>query len=652
MAKHPPKFNFESDFISKFGFRKLKSKTAKQERWIDIILPADKEAGHVETQADKKPLRIFLLFIYAIVAILILQLGVIQLIKGKYNLNLANGNRIRQKIIYAPRGMIYDRNKNALAKNIAALNVSIIPTFLPKSENARKQIYHYLSDYLPLSQDVIKSKAEAQNLSWPNPIIIYANLNRTSALKLDQNLNQLPGVSLDAVPLRSYTDISLAHFLGYIGKVNQTDLERNSNYQINDYIGKSGLEAKYESQLRGINGDEQIEVDASGKPMSLLASKSSSIGEGLILTIDEALQKKLTQEMEKQINYSDSKKAAAIALNPKTGEILAAVSLPGFDNNLFVNGISSNDYNTLIQNPSQPLFNKVVDGSYPVGSTIKPFVATAALEEKIVSPSTTIIDNGQIEIPNPYNPSIKYIFKGWDNTGLGIMNIYRAIAFSSDIYFYTVGGGFEKFIGLGVEKLTNWYSRFGFGRKTGVDLPSETNGRVPTPAWKQKNLKEPWYTGDTYNISVGQGDILISPLQLATATAAIANGGTLLKPYLVSQILDSNGNTIKINQPQVIKKNIASSTNLTIIRHAMRQTVTEGTACCQFDSQVPVAVAGKTGTAETDPGKKKPNAWFTAFAPYEDPTIVLVVLIENSGEGAEYAMPVTREVLSWYFSNH
>lgn len=652
MTKHSSKFNFESDFISKFGFRKLKNKTTKQERWIDIILPADREAGHIETQADKRPLKILSLFIYIVVAILILQLGIIQLIKGKYNLNLANGNRIRQKIIYAPRGIIYDRNKNVLAENLAALDVSIIPAFLPKSENTRKQIYQNLSNYIPLDQNTIKVKAEAQNLNWPNPIVIYTNLNRTMALKLDQDLNQFPGVSLDAVPLRSYTDISLAHFLGYIGKVNQADLERNNNYQIYDYIGKSGLEAAYENQLKGVNGSEQIEVDASGRPISLLASKAASIGEGLTLTVDEALQKKLTQEMEKQINNSDSKKAAAIALNPKTGEILAAVSLPGFDNNLFAHGISDDNYNKLIQNSSQPLFNKVVNGSYPVGSTIKPFVATAALEEKTISPETTIIDNGQIEIPNPYNPNIKYTFKGWDSTGLGVMNIYRAIAFSSDIYFYTVGGGFEKFIGLGVEKLTNWYSRFGFGRKTGIDLPSETNGRVPTPAWKQKTLKEPWYTGDTYNISVGQGDILISPLQLATATAAIANGGILFKPYLVSQILDAKGNIIKINQPKIIKDNIASSANLAIIRQAMRQTVTKGTACCQFDSQVPVAVAGKTGTAETEPGKKKPNAWFTAFAPYEDPKIVLAVLVENSGEGAEYAMPVARKVLSWYFSNH
>jgi penicillin-binding protein 2 len=343
-----------------------------------------------------------------------------------------------------------------------------------------------------------------------------------------------------------------------------------------------------------------------------------------------------------------------VAINPKTGEVLAAVSLPSYDNNQFSRGISQADYQKLLADPGQPLFNKVVSGAYPSGSIIKPLGASAALQEGIITPSTTINDTGQLDVVNPYDASIHYIYKGWEHSGLGVMNLFSAIARSSDIYFYTIMGGFTNFTHyLGVEKLAAYYEKFGLGARTGVDIPGETAGRVPTPEWKQKFSGQPWYTGDTYNIGVGQGDILVSPLQMAAAVGAIANGGTLYVPHFVSQIQDANGKTVQAVKPEVTRKDFISPQYLAEVRQAMRQTVTDpqGTACCRIEQDVPVPVAGKTGSAETDPGNNvAAHSWFEAFAPANDPQIVTVVLLEKAGEGAEYAVPATRETLAWYFT--
>jgi penicillin-binding protein 2 len=374
-------------------------------------------------------------------------------------------------------------------------------------------------------------------------------------------------------------------------------------------------------------------------------------GANIVLGIDRGLQQKLHDSLQSQLTKSGSPKGSAVALDPRTGEILAAVSLPSYDNNLFSRGISSNDYTKLINDSAQPLFNKVAGGAYPSGSIIKPLVASAALEEHVVNPGTTIEDKGSIEVVNKYNKDVKYTFFGWEHTGLGQMNVYRAIAMSSDIYFYTVAGGFGNFVGLGIDKLASYYQKFGLGAKTGVDLPDESSGRVPTPEWKQRVIKEQWYTGDTYNVSVGQGDILVSPLQMATAIGAIANGGTLYQPHFLKSVTDDQGNILRNVAPVATRKNVISPANLAVVRDAMRQTVTSGTACCLIEQQVPVHVAGKTGTAETDPGgNRKPMAWFEAFAPYENPQIVVVALVENSGEGAEYAAPAVRETLQYYFT--
>lgn len=641
----------------------VKHDVAAHERWAEAILPADAEAGLPEGETNRRPLQIFGLLAGGVLALLIARLFILQIVEGSYNLALANGNRVHERVARAPRGLIYDRNHVVLAQNQASFDVTVIPQLLPEEASQRKQIYDQVGKIIGLAARDVEAKAEITCkteprdvcLNSPIPQLVASNVPKEQALQIEQASTELTGFVLDVNPVRQYLDRSLLSVvLGYTGRVNTEEVARYPKYGPTDLIGKLGIEKQYEDILRGENGGERNEVDALGRPIRVLASKTPVPGNNLVLSIDYALQEHMAAAIAKQMAASGAKRASGVAVNPHTGEILASVSLPSYDNNLFSAGISQADYRRLMEDPGQPLFNKVVSGAYASGSIIKPMTAAIALQHNIVTPSTTINDTGQLDVVNPYDPSIHYIYKGWERSGLGIMNVFSAIARSSDIYFYTIAGGFTNFTRyLGVEKLTEGYKLFGLGSKTGVDLPSETAGRVPTPEWKKRVLGEQWYTGDTYNISVGQGDVLTSPLQMAMATSVVVNGGQLLQPRYVSHIEDGTGKVVKKLETKVVRSGFIDPQHLSIVRQAMRQTVATpgGTACCLIEQQVPVQVAGKTGSAETDPANNVPaHAWFTAFAPYNNPQIVTVILVEKSGEGSQFAAPATRELLAWYFT--
>ncbi len=404
-------------------------------------------------------------------------------------------------------------------------------------------------------------------------------------------------------------------------------------------------------------GKEQTEVDASGLPVRALAQVEPKPGNSLILSIDKNLEDVMSNAVKTSVQAAGAKAGAAIAVDPRNGQVLGAVNYPSYDGNLFAKGITQSQYNALLNDPSKPLFNRVSSGGYPIGSTIKPFISTAGLETGAINASTTYNDTGKIDVPNEYNPSIVYTFKGWEPGGLGPVNVVRALTWSSDIFYYIVGGGYQNAKGVGATKLAEWYKKFGFGAKTGADIGDESAGFVPTPDNKKTYSSDAWSLGDTYNISIGQGDMRATPLQLAMATAAVANGGTLYKPHFASSIKDGNGNVVRDISPEVIQSNIASAKTLSLVKQGMEGAVESGTACCSIKRDVPVKVAGKTGTAETSSqgfdGKNpttKPHAWFTAYAPADNPKIAIVVLIENSGEGAEFAVPATNNILKWYFS--
>lgn len=650
---------------------KLSRDLASHEAWAETILPADANLDTPETNDSKRPLFGFAIIMIMAIGILTTRMFSLQILGGERNLALADGNRIREHIARAPRGLIYDRNGVVLAQNQASYDVTVIPQQLPNNIATRRALYDQVGALTGKAGDEIQAKAEAPCkpfelaicLASPLSKLVVSGLIREQALLFAQNGASLSGFSLDINPIRQYDDGGLlAPILGYTGRVDAEDVKTDPTYTPTDLIGKLGLEQYYESQLRGINGGQQTEVDAMGKSIKLLDDRVAIPGGNLVLSIDQGLEQHMAAAISKQMVVSGSKRAAGVAIDPRTGEVLASVSLPTYDSNLFSKGISQADYQNLLSNPGQPLFNKAENGAYPSGSIIKPLGASAALQEGVISPSTTVNDAGKIVIPNKYDPAHPSTYYGWErNNGLGQVNVISAIARSSDIFFYEVMGGFTDFLHyLGVDRLTAYYQKFGLGSKTGIDLPSEATGRVPTPDWKKKVSGEGWYTGDTYNISVGQGDILVSPLQMVSALGVIANGGTLYKPHLVTKVVDSTGKTVQTVKPEVVRSGFISPANLATVRQGMLAAVNSdiGTACCKIRAEVPVQVAAKTGTAETvnhDEGGASinstlPHAWFEAFAPYNDPKIAIVIIVEHSGEGAEYAAPAARETLTWYFT--
>jgi len=602
----------------------------------------------LEEPLSKKRVVLFSLVIPIVLVLLAGRLFQLQILDGKYLLSLAEKNRIRTEIERPARGIIYDRNKEPLIKNLPSFDIVIIPSDLPKEEAEREKIYKKIKRISGVSIKKLREIINKKGIGFQDPVPIKENIPRKEALIMETKFSSVAGVKVEKNPTRHYLGgESFSHLIGYIGKINEQELESNKQeYVPNDYIGKSGLESSYEKILKGKHGRKQVEVDSFGKVAKVISESSSVSGQNLILTVKSEMQEKMTEALRKGINRNYSQSGVAIALNPKDGQVLGMVSLPNFDNNPFAKGISSEDYKNLSENPTKPLFNRAVNGTYPIGSIVKPLTASAGLEENVINEWSTTGCQGSLDVKNQYNPDIVYHFLCWLKSGHGFLNVRSAIEKSCDIFFYTVAGGFEQFKGLGLEKLRYYFDAFGLGKKTEIDLPNEAKGTVPDENWKREAKNEPWYIGDTYHMAIGQGDLLTTPLQIVNATSAIANGGTLFKPQLVYQIQDKNNKIKQDYKAKILNKNFISQDNLRIVREGMRQVVTSGTA--RNLGGIPVSVAGKTGTAQYANNQRE-HAWFTAFAPYEDPEICLVVLIEGGGEGHEAAVPVAQEILQWYF---
>lgn len=642
----------------KFNRNKKELMVSQSEDWSAAILSGSSDQIVREGSVPK--------FIYFTLAIglvlssvlLLHRLFFLQVIQGKKNSLLASSNRVRTTVIPAPRGAIYDRNGVLLVRNVAQYDLVATPSQLPKNENELANESKTLAVILNRSPEEQLMKLKDAQKSNQTEVVIESNIDRDKSLNIEEKSRDLPGLNLDTNPQREYLDNSmLSPFLGYIGRISAEEWKENPEYRPVDMIGKSGVELSYEADLRGVSGREQVEVDSTGKPVRFLARVEPTAGKNIYLTIDWGLQQQMYNALKSEIEKAGSKAGSAVAIDPQTGEILAAVSYPTYDGNLFAKGISQDDYNNLLNNEAKPLLNRVTSGNYPVGSIIKPLVSAAALQENVINSSTTVVDKGKLEVPNVYNPSVVYTFKGWKLEGLGVVNVTRAISMSSDIFYYQVGGGYQSFQGLGERRLLDWYSKFGLGSKTGLDIGGESAGYLPSPEKKKKATGEPWYVGDTYNISIGQGDLKATPLQMAVANASIANGGKIIKPHFLGAVKE-NDSLVRKAPLEILKANFVSADNIRLVQQGMQDVVSSGTACCSIKNEVPVSVAGKTGTAETSSegfdGKNprtKPHAWFSAYAPVDNPRIATVVMIENSGEGSTYAAPATKEILKWYFSN-
>jgi len=641
-------------------FRRSKKETmmSHSEDWSAAIL-----SGSSELVAREEPVRHYnYLLLAGVVIIVFLMLFVrlfnLQVVEGKRNSLLAKDNRIRTVVIPAPRGAIYDRNGVLLARNVAQNDLVATPKQLPEDDAKLEAIGKSVSEITAKDQTEIISKLKEIRKSNQPEEILLTKLDREQALNIEERAADLIGLSLETTPQREYLDQGmLAHFLGYIGRISKEEWQDHPEYRPVDMFGKSGIEKSYETELRGTAGKEQVEIDSTGRPIRFLARVEPTAGKDLVLSIDWELQKQIYNNLKAQVERAGSKAGSAVALDPNTGEVLAAVNYPSYDANLFAKGIGQADYNNLLNNDAKPLLNRVTSGNYPIGSVVKPFISTAALEEKVININTSVEDRGKLEVQNVYDPNIVYTFKGWKPEGLGTVNVVRAIQWSSDIFYYQVGGGYKGFQGLGEKRLLDWYGKFGFGKSSGLDIDEESAGYLPSAEKKKKATGESWYVGDTYNVAIGQGDLRATPLQVAVADAAIANGGKIIKPQLIKE-LKFEKSLVRTSPVEILNPKIASSDNIRIVQRGMEEAVAGGTACCSIKNKVPVQVAGKTGTAETSSegfdGKNprtRPHAWFSAYAPAQAPRIAMVVMVENSGEGAEFALPVSREAFDWYFRN-
>lgn len=656
-----------------------------------------------------------------------LQLFTLQILEGDIYQLQAEDNRSNEISIQTERGIIYDRYGNVLARNVASYNVTITPANLPGDPTesplpgAVEAIYRELSLLIniPVSNGVLNDETVKlftpcqtdfgiteiviiADTNWPyTPVRLACDISEETAMIIRENANNLPGVGVEISPIRDYpTGEMTSEIIGFLGPIPAILEEeyRELGFVPNrDKVGYAGVESSLNDLLAGRNGRRVVEVDVAGKELRDLEPPVDPIpGSNIKLTIDARLQAAakaaLIGEIEwwnRYFNDVRSSNGVAIAMNPKTGEILALVSFPTFENNRMARFIPAYYYEQLSRDPNRPLFNHAISAEHPPGSVYKLAAAIGALNENVISPTKSLEDPGKITILEKYapnDPGTPRDYVCYDDLGHGLVNYTRAIAVSCDVYFYKIGGGYpvEVPTGLGIDRMAEYAKALGYGQVTGIELPGEQDGLVPTSAWKRINLSENWSIGDTYIAAMGQGYVLSTPLQVLVSAAIIANDGVYMQPTLVYEVLDSEGNVIRPFTP-VIKWDITSDPLIAVFdengistdekkvvedwvidltQQGMRMTVTEGTAERIFRNFVvngkEIQIAGKTGTAEycdnvaqeknlCQPGSWPTHAWFFAYGPYEDPEIAVVAFVYNGGEGASVAGPIARKILEAYF---
>ncbi|PIR41895.1 MAG: penicillin-binding protein 2 [Candidatus Yanofskybacteria bacterium CG10_big_fil_rev_8_21_14_0_10_37_15] len=558
---------------------------------------------------------------------------------------IALNNKSVNFFVPPPRGLIFDRLGRPLVKNVNRFDLLVISKEIKEKGSVEMK---RIAEILKISEDEFK-------------VLIDENSQKSSIFFAAKNLTKEQVLGMKYLDPRGFYTVSFSDrfyieghqfssILGYVGKVNIEDL-KDEYYKPTDMKGKLGIELWYEELLRGEHGkifftSEKQNYDNSEEENEHQNFLDPVMGQNLVLNIDYELQKKLYNELYDVLSRANLSRGAAIIQNPSNGQVLAMVSFPSFDNNLFVSGLSENDFKNLFESKSRPLFNRVIGGLYNPGSVIKPFMGLMTLQENIFTSQDVIRDCVRLVVPNQFNPDSPAIFKNWrEDTGL--FNLRRAIADSCNIYFFIAGGGFGDIKGLGITKIAEYLKLTWVDKILGIDLPGEGKGFVPTPSWKEDVRGEPWYQGDTYNVSIGQGDLLVTPLWLNSYISAIANGGFVYKPQVAQRIVDENKNDIKTFQKEDILKLPFDVDVISEIKNDMEETVISGTA--KLLQNLPVKAGAKTGTAEVIKGQSV-NALFSAFAPFDNPEIAITVLVEGASSNQGSAIVVADEVLKWYFS--
>lgn len=653
----------------------------------------------------------------------VLRLWDVQIVRGNEFRKQAVSNRLREESLAAPRGIIYDRNGLPLVHNAPNFEVHIIPAYLPDDENEALRVFRRLSELLdmpvqaqPITSNVVvpmgrgapsiidgmkfiydrtAERIEARGCCIQNKVnevrgitpyasvVIKTGLDRDLALRIAEEAQRLPGVRVHAATSREYiSGTVMSSIVGFTRRIGPDDqLPRDLYDPDTDRFGAVGVEGQFEDMLRGQKGQRTVEEDVVGREVRVVGQILQPVpGDNVYLTIDFDFQKYVYEALQEEIDTLNrvgdrtvTRRGAAIALNPKTGEILAMVSLPSYDNNLFSRPvIKQTDLDALTNDPYLPQINHAFQSAFPPGSTFKIVPAAAGLQEGVITPRTIINDPGVLVLPNqlaPDNPALAQKFYGWYKAGFGDQNVVQALQHSVNVFFYKVGGGYHvdgepDFEGLGADRLGDYAKKFGFGELTGVDLIGESEGFVPNRIWKRLTTTEAWTTGDTYNMSIGQGYLTATPLQVLNAYAAVANDGVLMTPQVVKQINDSQGQIVKKFTPRALRKVPIDFANLSVVRQGLDAVINVDTGTGTKAALPDVRVVGKTGTAEycddmaqkngdcLFPGRIPTHAWFAAYAPLDDPQIAVVVFIYNGGEGSAAALPVAHNILKYWFEQH
>jgi len=573
--------------------------------------------------------------------VLFIRLIYLQVIMGDEFRRLSLNNSIRLQSIDPPRGRLYDRNNDLLVDNRPAFDVNITL----KDAQPLYRTLEKLSQYLKTPADTLLSQIkQTQGASAYKPRLLKQDVGRDTLAAIEVNKYDLPGVSVNVNLLRHYIhERKAAHLIGYLSEISPDELKSGSypDCRSGDLIGKFGAEKVYENSLRGKRGGRQVEVNANGLVVRILKTVDAEPGHNVFLTIDQQLQRR-TEEL------LDGVVGAAVAIEPGTGQILALASSPSFDQNFFVGGITHEHWDLLISNPFRPMSNRAIQGEYPPGSTYKIITALAGLEEGVIDEKTILNCPGYYRFGNR-------VYRDWKKGGHGKVDIIKAVEESCDVFFYQVGQR------LGVDRLA-WYAKaFGLGTPTGINLDQEAHGLIPTAAWKKKRTGVPWQGGETLSIAIGQGFNLATPLQMAVLVAAVANGGNRYRPMILDRIKRVDGQIIQKNEPKLIGKLPVSPSNLDLVKLGLWKVVNGENGTARGSRLADIDISGKTGTSQVISRKEdemlpeedmpvhlRAHAWFVAYAPSENPSIAVAVVVEHGEHGSGTAAPIAKEMIKTY----
>ncbi len=565
--------------------------------------------------------KIFWIIIICGFFVLLGRIAWLQLIEGERYFRISKNSRLRLIPLPSSRGLVLDRKGEKLAGNEAFFSVGVVPSNVTDIDELIKR----LDEFLDIDKEIVKKRIQEANNIF-RPVRVKRNIDLSAVTYLLEKEEDFPGTVILTQPVRSYYyDEIYGHVLGHVGEVNQEELPANSTFGVEpgDLVGKMGVEKVYNSYLQGEKGGRQVEVDAHGRTLKVISEKDPLPGDSVYLTIDLEMQKIAAEKL-------GQRKGVVLIGDYETGEILTLVSHPSFDPNLFSWGVSEDEWSKLVQDPGDPLENRALRGEYPPASTFKVIVAAAALEDNIIGKEDTFFCSGELLVGNR-------IFKCWKEEGHGRLNLEEAIINSCDVFFYQLG------LKIGMDKIIQYSRLFGLGEITGIDLVSEKDGLLPTREWKLKAKGEVWYPGDTVNLSIGQGFLLVTPLQMLRVIAAVANGGSLINPYVVKEIVDSQGKVVESFSPGRGKKIPISSSVFDFLGKSLRGVVRKGTGW-RAENKI-VKIAGKTGTAESG-DEERPHNWFIGYTLSDEVRLAIVVLIEHREEEISIATQIAGEILS------